>query len=733
MVSAPITALQPGMNSPAVKQLQDWLVSQGFMTEAQVNTGYGTYGPQTTAAVKAWQTKNGVDNSSGPGYWGPKSIAVATKSSGASTGSQDNVDQSNLTYPITKNFADGTKIIEKADGTYEYYGINGQLSGQGITGETSDWDPNKTYEEQMNPQQDIKNDGSTDATDPSSSDTIVNVTQFYNKTPDETTTKTGFVIASGILNMAEKSGVSQSTIDAIKSDPAKLNFYVNAVAYGGYTATDVWKEIKRQDAISKGDTSLTNTPVINGEQLKSEYGKTSQYTTANSSPVVSLPALIDGIETSAYNLPIFNLPDDLFNKFQPMLDITSDEFKSELDNIKSLYYDNIEKQLNAKSNQEHALALAEFEKLNEQLNKTYGLQLSNNAFDAYDQLNTMGKQFSEAGISDSGIAEEAKDRYLNKVRKNDALLRDEKLDSKEKEKMDYYINKASPAEIKKALDSGEITKENLSKWGMIPSDEDISYYSLSNLKTMYPEASDEYLKMIADSAIDTSTGFPMYKSTNYHNLSTNLLSNYENKTKTKQEVLLSKNLTKEENAYKKYSATGVGEAMTEAEKLALQNKTDSKIITPAVTKTDPIVQTPAPTATSKFMGWDGSSETMGPVDDTPANRALTNKKTIELKAKEAQNPVVQTPITPVKNEVVKPVDTSSITKNNMGTGSVTSSNTTPKWNTGYKGSSVQDFFTSSGLSGDKATRAKYASEAGITGYDYSAAKNTELLKKLRGF
>lgn len=77
--SPPTTNLQPGSsNTTAVKQLQDWLVSQGYMTQAQVNTGYGAYGPQTTAAVQKYQQDHGVDNSTGPGYWGPRTIAAAT-------------------------------------------------------------------------------------------------------------------------------------------------------------------------------------------------------------------------------------------------------------------------------------------------------------------------------------------------------------------------------------------------------------------------------------------------------------------------------------------------------------------------------------------------------------------------------------------------------------------------------------------------------------------------------
>lgn len=74
--SFPTQQLQPGASGDQVKALQDYLVSQGMMTQAQVNTGYGIYGPQTTAAVQALQQKLGVDNSSGPGYYGPQTLAA---------------------------------------------------------------------------------------------------------------------------------------------------------------------------------------------------------------------------------------------------------------------------------------------------------------------------------------------------------------------------------------------------------------------------------------------------------------------------------------------------------------------------------------------------------------------------------------------------------------------------------------------------------------------------------
>lgn len=84
-VSTPDVILQPGSTGNDVKKLQDFLVAQGLMTQAQVSTGYGIYGPQTTAAVQALQQKLGVDNSSGPGFFGPKTIQALKTTGGVGT------------------------------------------------------------------------------------------------------------------------------------------------------------------------------------------------------------------------------------------------------------------------------------------------------------------------------------------------------------------------------------------------------------------------------------------------------------------------------------------------------------------------------------------------------------------------------------------------------------------------------------------------------------------------
>jgi hypothetical protein len=75
----PNKTLTPGTTSADVTALQKFLISQNFQIPAGA-TGY--YGDQTKAAVAAWQKANGVDTQGNDGYWGPRSIAVASQPAG---------------------------------------------------------------------------------------------------------------------------------------------------------------------------------------------------------------------------------------------------------------------------------------------------------------------------------------------------------------------------------------------------------------------------------------------------------------------------------------------------------------------------------------------------------------------------------------------------------------------------------------------------------------------------
>lgn len=80
----PTTSLQPGSSdTQSVKKLQDYLVNKGYMTQGQVNTGYGIYGPRTKAGVTAMQNSLGVNNAGGVGYYGPKTLKALQGSASA--------------------------------------------------------------------------------------------------------------------------------------------------------------------------------------------------------------------------------------------------------------------------------------------------------------------------------------------------------------------------------------------------------------------------------------------------------------------------------------------------------------------------------------------------------------------------------------------------------------------------------------------------------------------------
>jgi len=80
-MQAPNVQLYPGSTDTAnVKKLQDYLVSQGLMSQEEVDTGYGIYGPKTTAAVSKLQQQLGVDTSAGGvGNFGPATSAATIK------------------------------------------------------------------------------------------------------------------------------------------------------------------------------------------------------------------------------------------------------------------------------------------------------------------------------------------------------------------------------------------------------------------------------------------------------------------------------------------------------------------------------------------------------------------------------------------------------------------------------------------------------------------------------
>lgn len=67
--------LEPGSKGDDVKQLQQWLIGQGFKIP---DGATGFYGPQTKSAVSQWQSSIGLDTAGNPGYFGPRSRSAVS-------------------------------------------------------------------------------------------------------------------------------------------------------------------------------------------------------------------------------------------------------------------------------------------------------------------------------------------------------------------------------------------------------------------------------------------------------------------------------------------------------------------------------------------------------------------------------------------------------------------------------------------------------------------------------
>lgn len=61
-----LQGLKQGSQGEQVKQLQQFLVQNGYMTQAEMNTGPGIYGPKTQAAVTKYQQSQGTQPTGGP-------------------------------------------------------------------------------------------------------------------------------------------------------------------------------------------------------------------------------------------------------------------------------------------------------------------------------------------------------------------------------------------------------------------------------------------------------------------------------------------------------------------------------------------------------------------------------------------------------------------------------------------------------------------------------------------
>lgn len=254
-----------------------------------------------------------------------------------------------------------------------------------------------------------------------------------------------------LLNYWENSdsGLDKASIEKIKNDPTYVAGLVGALAYGNYSFTDIWQEVKRKQAADSGDATAQGTKIIDAGMTREKYLATDAGKQAATKYPV--PDTIAGMDSTMLSQPLVNMPDDFYKTLYSgsNFDPTSPEYKAKAEAVKSEMHDLILNQLSASTEGAKMAADREYEKWRVETEKKLGISLDQNSMTAWKQLESTLDQGSQAGISGSGIENENVDKSLAETRRADQYNR-EATQTAEADKEEERLKKtASPAEIQK--------------------------------------------------------------------------------------------------------------------------------------------------------------------------------------------------------------------------------------------------------------------------------------------
>ena len=296
--------------------------------------------------------------------------------------------------------------------------------------------------------------------------------------------------------------------------------YINALAFGGYQQADIYRDLRRKQLVKDGRDDLADVKVIDESKTADQQYNTPDYKLIITDADLKLPQYIGNIDSSLFENVIFQLPDEVYQVLSPPLDWNSPTGQAEIDKIKSAYHDVWLKQIEAKNEREKTIADETYKVLKNEIEKKYNIPLSDNSVEAWNQINKLGAGFEKGGLSGTGLYQEARDKYLQDIRKADERGRVQKKTEKEQSKREYYLNSASPKEI------NELSEQEKADYGIKPSQEFIDFFDKENLKKEYPGLSDREIDNYRNSIIDENGN---YRSQLYQTLQANRLGIKEKK------------------------------------------------------------------------------------------------------------------------------------------------------------------------------------------------------------
>lgn len=550
----PTTPLQPGMSGNAVTQLQQWLISQGYNIP-DGPTGY--YGDQTKAAVLAFQNAKGVNNTSGPGFWGLKTIAVAgahgTSDTPAASTQAPSTGGTNTIAPA-HIITDPGQMAQFVNPSGALVTIQGQgytpqqlymidpvgkqlipfssmnsainyfsnLAGHPVTADQINATTSQIPAAALNTGSTLSGyqiDGSANGFDengilanpaPSNS----HMDQHYGKPVDDIASQKAVLLLDHFADFLSSgqplgSNVDPAEVKKLMSDLPTVQFLANAMAYGGYKLSDVYLEMVRQQNIDKGNVSaVANAFPISANQTAAQYKSSTNYQNVLSNPAMTISPTIMGMGTpnssGGYNLmntEISMLPDEAFNAISPLTNPNSPEFASQMAQYKSGVLAIGMEMAQATNESSHAKAMADWNTMKTEINDRLGITLSDNAIQAWNQLSNLDQQSSMNNLAGSGIVQQQIDDYLKQQSSVNQSMRSYYQTAQDQQQQAFYQTYASPDQIA-ALAQSDPAKAQA--WGLIPNDSVKQYMTVANLHALFPNEPVGNLQQIINSYLDSN-------------------------------------------------------------------------------------------------------------------------------------------------------------------------------------------------------------------------------------
>jgi hypothetical protein len=364
----------------------------------------------------------------------------------------------------------------------------------------------------------------------------------YGKTQDDNATVSAYNKLDKLIATLRLSKVlSDDEINKMSNDVTWVADAVNALAYGGYTMDDIYKDLKAKTLSASGDMKYQNTIGFNRNTEKSVWKNTTEGQNVTNDTTLKPDYTIIDVPENFWNLPISSVPDSAFKSLsgtQP-IDWTLPENKEKAAAIEADYYDLQMQTAEATTAQEKAIAKSNWDLWVENLRKTYNINLSNNVRQAWSQLQSIFSGATNRGISGSGLINEILDNYLRDVRRSNQIIREANLDSEEQQKLEYLRNSGSPEEIQAFINESAENAIKAQNWGLTPAGTIKNEFSIEALKSKYPTMTDEEITQLRGLIFDDNGN---YRSNLYKNLYKNKYDIGQNKLDYQQTELLNQQL-----------------------------------------------------------------------------------------------------------------------------------------------------------------------------------------------